>query len=288
MSDGEQPLADSMGKFAKVVVDGHKVPDVEWVGGRILLSTKRLLLVTNEGKATIPLKRVRSVRARENVNETIAQVSGYLSVQAGSDVTLLAPEDLEDFETDLFRALLDKEVIFGKHPAVEGGVVQNESWQKGRLTIEDGEVALALGSGRFVEIEIDDVGTVEEYEGTVKGTERPIVEVEHTEEGTAVETHVSGTKRHVSVLASLLEKGAEQNTASDVELSDAESEVLMALYSGVSPFQIPEFVGMDVDRVEEIYDQLVEQGILERIRTRRDVSLKARGRSIASDAMGEE
>jgi len=288
MSEGERPLADTMGKFAKVVVDGHKVPDVEWVSGRILLSTRRLLLVTNDGKATIPLTQIQSIRGRQDVNETLAQVSGYISIQTGSDVTLLSPKDLESFESQLFNAILDKQVIFAKHPAVKGGVVQNESWQKGRITIEDGTVALALGSGRFVEIEIDDVGTVDEYDGAVQGTERPIVEVEHTEEGTAVETHVSGTRRHAKVLASLLRQGAEQNTASGVELTDAESEVLMALYSGVSPFQIPEFVGMDVDRVEEIYDQLIEQGILEEIRVRRDVSLKARGRSIASDAMGEE
>jgi len=38
------------------------------------------------------------------------------------------------------------------------------------------------------------------------------------------------------VLASLLRKGEQKNTT-DVELSDAESEVLMALYSGVTSLQ---------------------------------------------------
>jgi hypothetical protein len=287
MSQGEQPLADTMGKFAAVIKDGHKVPDVQWISGRILLSTKRLLLVTNEGKRTIPLSSIQNVTGRQDVNQTLAQVSSYVSVQSGKDVTLVSPENYEEFETTLYSAVLDKQVILAKHPAVKGGVVQNEGWEKGRLTIDPDEVALALGTGKFVEIEIDDVGLVEEHDGTVRGEERPIIEVEHTVDGTAVETHVSGTKRHTGILASLLRKGEERNSA-DVDLTDAESEVVMALYSGVSPFQIPSFVGMDVDRVEEIYDQLVEQGILEAIRTRRDVSLKARGRSIASEAMGEE
>lgn len=287
MSEGEQPIADTMGKFATVVKDGHKVPDIQWISGRILLSTKRLLLVTNEGKRTIPLAKIQSIKGRQDVNQTLAQVSSYVSVQSGGDVTLVSPKDHEAFETQLYSAVLDRQVIFAKHPAVKGGVVQDTGWEKGRLTIDEDEVALALGSGQFVEIEIDDVGTVDEHVGAVEGDERPIVEAEHTVEGTAVQTHISGIRRHMSVLASLLRKGEQQNTT-DVELSDAESEVLMALYSGVSPFQIPEFVGMDVDRVEEIYDQLVEQGILEEIRTRRDVSLKARGRSIASEAMGDE
>jgi helix-turn-helix protein len=62
----------------------------------------------------------------------------------------------------------------------------------------------------------------------------------------------------------------------------------MALYSGVSPFQIPSFVGMEVDEVEEIFQQLIEHDILEAVRTRRDVQLEARGRSIAADAMADQ
>jgi hypothetical protein len=217
----------------------------------------------------------------------MAKVDSYLSLQVGTDVTLVSPKHFEEFERKLYSAILDQQVVLAKHPAVEGGVVQSTEWEKGRLKIEEEMVALALSSGQFVEIEVDDVGTVEESEGTVNGEERLVIEAEHTEGGTAVETHVSGPRRHVSVLASLLRKGEAKNTT-DVELSDEENEVLMAIYSGVSPFQIPNFVGMEVDRVEEIFDQLIEQGILEEIRVRRDVSLKARGRSIASEAMGEE
>ncbi len=287
MSGGEEMLADTTGKFAQVVKDGRKVPDLEWVSGRIVLSNKRLVLATNQGKRTIALAKVQGIKGRQDVNATMAQVSSYLSLQVGNDVTLVSPKEFEEFERSLYSAVLDQQVILAKHPAVEGGVVQSNEWEKGRLKVEEDQVALALSSGQFVEIEIDDVGTVEETEGTIQGDERLVIEAEHTEEGTAVETHISGARRHVSVLASLLRKGEAKNTT-DVELSDEESEVLMALYSGVSPFQIPNFVGMDVDRVEEIFDQLIEQGILEEIRTRRDVSLKARGRSIASEAMGEE
>jgi helix-turn-helix protein len=287
MSEGEQKLADQRGRFAQVVKDGRKVPDVEWIGGRIILSTKRLVLVSNEGKRTIPLSSVRNITGRQDANQPLARVSSYISLQMGGDVTLVSPERHEEFERHLYSAILDQQAILAKHPAVEGGVVQDTDWEKGRLKVEDGEVALALASGTFVEIDIDEVGTVDQHDQTVMGEQRPVVEVEHTEDATAVRTNVSGTPQHVHVLASLFRKGEQKNTT-DVALSNRESEVLMALYSGVSPFQIPEFVGLDVDEVEETFDQLIDQGILEKQRVRREVQLKARGRHIASEAIDEE
>lgn len=295
MSESETKLADQPGKFAMVVKDGQKLPDIEWITGRILLSNKRIILVSNEGKRTIELASVTGIKGRQDASNPLADVSSYLSIQQGKDVTLVSPKEHVTFETALYRAVLDQEVVAIKHPAVEGGVVQSTSWSKGQATLDfeavdrtaEGMVGLATSDGQFVEIDVSDVGMVEQTEGDVMGNERRIIEVEHTEDGTAVETHISGPSQKVLVLTSLLRKGEEQNTT-EVELSDEENAVLMALYSGISPFQIPEFVGMDVDQVEETFDQLIEDGILEERRVRREVKLKARGRHIASEAMGEE
>lgn len=287
MSNGEQKLADSKGKFVQVVSDGRKRNDIEWRTGRIILSNRRMVLVSNDGKRTIALSDITGITGRDNVNKAIAKVSGYLSLQIGSDVTLVAPQDIETFEAKLYSALLDQTVVLVKHPAVEGGVIQDTEWEKGRMKIDDDTVNLALTSGSFVELEVDDVGSAELGTKTVMGTQRRVVEVEHTIEGTSVETYVSGTKSDVSVLASYVRRGEQANDV-DVELSKAENEVLMALYTGVSPFQIPDFVGMEIDQVEEIYDRLVEYGILEPVRTRREVQLEARGRSIAGEAVSDQ
>ncbi len=293
MSKGESALADQQGKFTQVVKDGQKVPEIEWIAGRILLSNKRLVLVSNHGKRTIPLSNIATIRGREHANKPLAQVSNYLSLQVGADVTLISPQEHQPFEQALYSAVLNQTVIAAKHPAVKGGVVQETGWEKGRLTLEfeeqteSGTVALAIATGQFVEIEIDDVGTVTENTAEVFGEERVLIEVEHTVDATAVETHISGPQRKVNILASLLRKGEQQNTT-DIELSNAEAEVLMALYSGVSPFQIPSFTGMDVEAVEAIYEDLIDAGILEKKRVRREVQLKARGRHVASEAIGEE
>ncbi|MFB6083649.1 MAG: CheF family chemotaxis protein [Halorientalis sp.] len=287
MSEGEQKLADDQGKFARVVKDGRKLNDIEWKSGRIILSNKRIVLVSNEGKRTIPLSDVDGLKGRVDVNQTIARVSGYVSLQVGQNVTLVAPNDTDSFKTKLYGALLNQQVILAKHPAVEGGVVQDTEWKKGRLKIGDERVELAISDGQFVEIPLDDIGGVDEGERTVMGDERLVLEVEHTEDdGTSVQTHISGTRRHTVFLRSLLREG-EQRAEVNADLSEREHEVLMALYSGVSPFEIPNFVDMDVEKVEEVYDRLIELDILEEVRTRKEVRLKARGRHIASDVMDD-
>jgi len=285
MSD-EETLADQKGKFTQVVKDGRKVPDIDWIPGRVILSNKRLVLVSNQGKRTIPLSKVATIKSREEARP-MADVSSYISIQVEEDVTLIAPQDHAEMEHELYSAVLDGEVAIAKHPAVKGGVIQDTEWQKGRVAIDEGAVGLALASGEFVEIEVDDVGGVDRREGEVMDEQRQIIEVEHTVGNAAVETHITGDRREVNILAGRLQQGGAAD-AENVDLSNAELEVLMALYSGVSPFQIPEFVGMEVDRVEAIYDQLIEQGVLELERERREVELQARGRFVASEAMGEE
>ncbi|WP_135663858.1 CheF family chemotaxis protein [Halorhabdus rudnickae] len=287
MSEGEHTLADTKGRFVQVVKDGRKRNDVEWIPGRLVLSNKRLVLASNEGKQTIPVSDIQSIRTRQNVTEAIAQVSGYISIQAGRNVLLLAPADEEAFAEALFGARLDQQVVLAKHPAVKGGVVQDTDWEKARIKVGEDAVELAISSGEFVEIELDDVGTVDETERTVRGNERSVLEAEHAIEGTSVKTYLSGSPTDCSVLASLLRSG-DQHVESDIDLSEAEREVLMALYTGVSPFEIPDFVGLEVGEVENVFERLAEQGVVEKVRTRREVDLKPRGRSIASEASADQ
>lgn len=292
---GETKIGEQKATFAQVVSGGQKLPEIEWVAGRILLTNKRVILGSAKGKRTIALDRIISIKCTTGTATLSHDVDSYLSIQHGKDVVLIAPQQRVSFEQALYRAIIDDEVLVMKHPAVEGGVVQDTKWTKGKVKVDfkgvdrtgQGELALASETGTFVTVAIDDVGTVNVREGTVMGSERQIVEVGHTEDGVAVQTHLSGPRQRILVISSLLRTGELGNTT-DVELSQAESTVLMALYSGVSPFQIPDFTGMDVDEIERIYEQLEKANILEEQRIRREVRLKARGRAIASDAMDDE
>ena len=287
MSKSERKLLDTTGRFTQVVRDGNKMNDIDWTDGRILLSNRRLVLAGTEGKRTLQLSRVDRIEGRYDVNRTIAQVTDYVSVRLGKDVYLVSTGESESFERLLHKTILDGEIVLVKHPAIEGGVVQDVSWRKARVKIDEDAVNLAIEDGSFVQIEIEDVGTIDQGERTVKSKERPVLEAEHTVDGTSVETYLSGNQKHCSVLSSVLERGAEQNSSS-IDLSKDETEVLMALYSGVSSFEVPEFLDMDPDDVEEIYERLIELDVLQEVRIRREVALKPRGRNIASESMNSQ
>jgi helix-turn-helix protein len=290
MSESEYKIADGAGKFLQAVKDGRRMKDAEWTSGRILLSNKRIVLAGNDGKRNLPLSDVASLSGRYDVNQTVAQVSDYVSIKMNGESVVLVSmgENTEQFETNLYGALLDQTEMLVKHPAVEGGVVTDESFERARIKVDDDQLSVAMQSGSFVSVELDDVGSADAASLDVQGEKSPVLKVEHTVEGdTSVQTYFSSDSHTCSILESLLSKEARKSQGS-VDLSETEKRVLMALYSGVSSFEIPDFLGMDVDEVESIFERLIEVDVLEEVRKRREVTMKTRGRNIASEAINEE
>ena len=285
MSGDEQKLLDASGDYCYAVRDGEEVPEPSWRSCRILLTTKRLVVAGSDEKQTLPHAKVTMPgddAAPEGVDTT-----GAVVLRIGSTVVVVAGG--EDFTETYCRANLGGGVILAKHPAIVGGVVQDDAeWSKARFSVDDDTFSLQFPGGESMSCGLDDVGTVEERSATVMGEQRTVVAVEHADdEGRSVQTHLSGNKRHTTVLARLFEWVIERREG-DYELDDVESQVLMALYSGVSPFEMADFVGISVDEVEEIYQHLLEVGAVDEVRTRTEVALNAQGRNMASEAMSEQ
>ncbi|MGQ4556198.1 CheF family chemotaxis protein [Halobellus sp. GM3] len=290
MKPGETKVADTRGRFLQALRNGRERNEAAWTNGRILLSNRRIVLAGTGGKRTFPLSEIDRVGGRFDVNQRVATVSDYLALQFddGEDVVLVAPADYEEFELDFYDALLSSTQFLVRHPAVEGGVVQNTEWVGARMKVETGAVSIATVTGTFVEVRLDDIGDIEMGRRTVREQQRQVIEVEHSDdEGTSVQTYISGPERAVDNLKSLLRIGEEQSETS-LDLSRQDKQVLMALYSGVSPFDIPEFLGIDVEQVEELFVRLIDHDILDEVRVRHEVELNARGRSIAADAIDEQ
>lgn len=287
MSQPEKKIADTQGKCLQAVREGRKMRDATWQQCRIVLTSERLVLVA-DGERSFPLEALNELGQRMDVNQSVASESSYLTLQVGKDVWLVSASDHDAFEADFYRAILDGAIVYARHPAVVGGVVQSSEWQRGRLKVTAEAVRMVLEDGQRFVIHRDDIGEFESDQRMVAGEERNVLEVEHTdEEGRSVESHISGREHHISVLEQLLEEGARRNRA-DLDLSATEERVVMALHSGISPFAISDFVGIDVEQVEEIYDRLIELEVVEVVRERKDVGLTARGRKVAGEAMGEQ
>ena len=285
MSNTEKKIEDTQGKYMRAVRGGSDINDAAWQQCRVVLTSERLALIADE-KLTVPLADIDQMGERYDVNQAAASEPRYSALYVGEDVILLSTADHETFETNFYRAILDNAIIYVQHPAVKGGVIQNAEWQRGRLKVTQEAVRMVLEDGQKFAVDRDDIGDLATDEKPVAGEQRAVIEVEHSEEGASVETHLSGQAHHISVLKQLLEEGAERNRA-NLDLDPVERRVVMALYSGVSPFAISEFVGIDVERVEEIYDRLVELDVVEVVRERTEVGLTAQGRKVAGEAMGE-
>ena len=288
MSGDEHKLLDTSGDFQYAVRGGEPVADPRWQSCRLIVTDKRVVLATNDGTTPIPHSNVSLPDAPESaVPDDVP--SGVTVLSVGDNVLLVDASDVSDFEFEYRRATLQGEVILARHPAVVGGVIQEDAeWSKARFRLGDDEVRLQFPDGGSTVFDIDDVGTSETSESTVLGDQRTVVEVEHTdEEGRSVETHFSGMAHHTDALAALF-SGVVEEREDDYELSEMESQVLMALYSGVSPFEMADFVGTTPDDVEEIYQKLLDVGAVDKVRTRTEVSLNAQGRNMASEAMSGE
>jgi len=287
MSEDERKLMDDRGQFLQAVREGRDVQDADWTQCRIVLTTARIVLVAGE-KRTIPLSSITDVGGRYDVNQNAAGVADYVTIRVEDDILLVRAPEHEEFQTDFYRAFIDNTIAYVQHPAVKGGVVQEVDWQRAKLKLTDDALQLAVADGQYVTIDRDDIGDVATDEQTVDGAERRVFEVEHTdEEGTSVETKLTGDERQVTILEEVLQEGAERNRA-NLDLSPIEQRIIMALHSGVSPFDLPEFVGSDVEEIEEIFDRLIELDVIEPIRERTEVEMTSRGRQVASEEMGNQ
>lgn len=286
MSEGEQKLADVSGDYRYAVKQGQTLEQSDWRSCRIVLTSERLVLATSGGKQAIPHSRI-VIPDEETVPESV-ETATATPLQVGDNVVVIDAQGMDDFESEYCRAALHDEVILVKHPAVVGGVIQDDAgWSKCQFRLDEDTVRLGLPGGKTVSFDIDEVGTIETENQRVMNEQRHVVQVEHVDEqDRSVETHFSGMEWHTRALEVLLRTVIE-GRQDDYELSEMEEQVLVALYSGVSPFEMSDFVGIPVDQVEEIYQNLLDTGAVDEVRVRTEVTLNAKGRNMASEAMSQ-
>lgn len=261
----ERVIADFVGRFFVTDMDRE-----DPVRGRIVMSPKRLVLVGDDRKVTIPTSAMFDVAVGHVPPEMREFFSDSLTVAYRADdarrmaVVEAESETVDKFATVLFKAHLNGRTVTVQHPARRGGRVVDSAVNKAKLAVEDKTLAF---TGPDVDFAID-LATVTDFEKetrTLDGRSRPALSVRHVPGTTALVSVVAlPSERVMNLLGRYfrLEYGDIVESLQDVSLSDEEVQVLVAIYSageGVDPLDV---VAADASRTTMVLNGLREKGLV--------------------------
>lgn len=280
----EATIADFVARF---LPDGSRAE--EPITGRVVLSQKRLVLASGDGRTTIPLSEVFDVvlgQVPPELSDYFDDTIAIAHTARGNRQTAILEaegETITRFRTVLFKALLGGASVRIKHPARIGGRVTD---------VPSREASLQLGSGRVtfeglqepLRIELSAVTHFEKTDRTINGRTRPALNVQHTEDGEAVTSEVvMASPRRMNLLGRYLrmEYSDLLEEVRDIDISAAETELLVALYSGGESVDVASVVDKDPSTVTMLLNTLEEKSLV--TSTKEGTSLTSLGRLAVSE-----
>lgn len=279
-----------------------------WIPCRVVLTYGTLWLMYGNDKKNIPLTSISSL-GREVPRKLLGTVSEYISVTyiSESRETAIAitgeSSQLKKLKKYLMFLQIHQKPVYILHPAKVGGVIRdNVQWEKGILNVAwspggaSDKLVIQRKSGN-VEILLNNIELVQTENLDIGGKEQSIVNIKHAETDNIYNTFMMAGIQN-SLVEYINEHLREQGVISrhagdtidgsstDATIEEAEEEILVALYSGVSSLEMPSFMdGVDVDQIESTYDKLISYGFVELVRLRKDVQLTPKGRNIVNKKM---
>ncbi len=244
------------------------------IKGRVVLSQKRLVLAASEDdKLTIPLESIFDI--------AIGQVPPDLGDFFKSTVTvaferngqrLVAAveaddEKIEKFGTVLFKAIINGTETTVKERARVGGRVTDEQFKRARLFLKPGAVEFRRDDGSFT-IDLTTVSDFERSTREISGAARPVLEVRHMQDGTAVTTLAAlASSRKMSILGRYLrrEYSGLMEQLEKIELTKGKKEVLVAIYStgDMEGMPLASILGKDSSEVSMLLQDLEADGLVQ-------------------------
>jgi len=261
----ERVIADFVGRFFMTDMDR-----ADPIRGRIIMSPKRLVLVGDDHKVTVPTSSMFDVAVGHVPPEMREFFSDSVTIAYREDgqrrmaIVEAESETVDKFATVLFKAHLNGRTVTVEHPARRGGRVVDSPVRKAKLSVDDGSLAF---SGPDVNFSID-LATVTNFEKetrTLGGESRPALSVRHIPGTTALVSVVAlPSERVMNLLGRYfrLEYSDIVESLSDISLSDEEVQVLVAIYSageGVDPLDV---VALDASRTTMVLNGLGEKELV--------------------------
>ena len=258
----ESVIADFVATF-----DSDVLKTTDPIKGRILLSEKRLVLAVRDGdKLTIPLTSIFDVAVGHVPEELDGFFDSTVTIafekQERRFITAIEADDdtVEKFSNVLFKALLNGTDVMVRHPARVGGRVTDEAFRPSKLVLNPERVEFK-NSREAVNVKLAAVTKFDHTKRDIAGTRRPVLDVHHNPQGTALLTQAATeSPRKMSLLGRYLrlEYSNLMGDLRDVSLSGDEKELLVAIYAGAGTegMSLPQIVGRDPSEVTMLLNDL--------------------------------
>ena len=242
----------------------------EPVTGRVLLSQRRLVLATDDGKDTVPLSRVFDVVVGSVPGDLRSFFSDSVTVayeRDGSRRTALVegePEDMDKFVRLLFKALLRNVTVTVRHPAKVGGRVTDASDHRASVSVSPGEIRFVDCPDPFT-VDLSAVIDYERTDRTVGGKKRPALVFRHVADGRTVTSIATvPNERALNVLGRYIkiEYDDAMEELDSFDPTEEQLEILVSIYSAGGEANIADVVTGDVTQTSMILDTLREADLV--------------------------
>ena len=262
---GESVVADFVGR-----VHAASFGTDEPVTGRVLLSQRRLVIATDDGKETVPLSRVFDV--------VVGSVPGDLRSFFNDSVTIAydgdgsrrsalvegEPDDMDKFVRVLFKTLLRNVTVTVRHPAKVGGRVTDATDHRASVSVAPGEIRFGNCPEPFA-VDLSAVIDYERTDRTLGGTKRPALVFRHViDERTVTSIATVPNERALNILGRYIkiEYDEAMEDLDSFDPTEEQLEILVSIYSAGGEANIADVVTGDVTQTSMILDSLREADLV--------------------------
>lgn len=261
----ESVVADFVGRI--------HTPDVgtdEPVTGRILLSQRRLVLATGDARTTVPLAEVFDVAVGTVPSDLTSFFSDTVTIAYSDGTTRRTalvegePDEMSQFTTVLFKALLRDVTVTVRHPAKVGGRVTDEPERTASVKLSAGEIEFVDCGDPFA-VDLSTVTDFERTSRTLAGKTRPALTFRHVPETRALTSIATvPNERTLNVLGRYikLEYDEAMEEVEELDPTEEQLEILVSIYSAGGEARMADIVTGDAAQTSLVLDGLREQGLV--------------------------
>ncbi|ELZ48856.1 hypothetical protein C464_05580 [Halorubrum coriense DSM 10284] len=262
---GESVVADFVGR-----VHAASLGSDEPATGRVLLSQRRLVLATDDGKETVPLSRVFDVVVGSVPGELRSFFNDSVTIayeRDGSRRSALVegePDDMDKFVRLLFTALLRNVTVTVRHPAKVGGRVTDATDHRASVSVSPGEIRFDDCPDPFT-VDLSSVIDYERTDRTVGGKKRPALVFRHVaDERTVTSITTVPNERALNILGRYIkiEYDEAMEELDSFDPTEEQMEILVSIYSAGGEANIADVVTGDVTQTSMILDTLRDENLV--------------------------